>query len=128
MVERKGATAMDGGSYPFQDMQSDGHRYDVMEFINIDNPDEDAKDAARKEHLLDLLDLGAYSTADDVRRRAISFRRQAQEKGVNTETLNALKWVLGKTNDCLDDSEFSLFLLNDFGFDEISAFRTLQKS
>ena len=73
---------------------------------------------------LKVLNLNFESTADDVRRVAISMRRQMQEKGLNIESVKALKWALERTNDCQDERQFLWFLLDDFSFKSVESGRS----
>lgn len=77
-----------------------------------------------REHQLEILDLNLESTADDVRRVAISMRAQMREKGLNVESVKALRWILEKTNDCLNERQFLWFLLEDCSFKSIESMRS----
>jgi len=63
-----------------------------------------------------------YST-ENIRRVAISLRRQMQEKGLNAESVKALQWALNETQDCQTDKEFLSFLLDDASFEDLDISR-----
>lgn len=68
---------------------------------------------------LKALGLNRESTADDVRRVAISMRVTMKEGGLNSESFRALEWALEKTNDCRDPREFLWFLLDNCSFESV---------
>jgi len=73
---------------------------------------------------LKTLKLSAESTAYEVRSVAISMRIQMQEKGLNVESVKALKWALERTNDCQDERQFLWFLLNNYSFASVESSRS----
>ena len=88
------------------------------EFPFYDNESEEAGE------FLKVLGLTPESTIDDVRRTAISMRREMQEKGLNAESVKALQWALGRTNDCQDERQFLWFLLDNFSFESVESGRS----
>lgn len=72
---------------------------------------------------LKFLHLTEESTSDDVRRTAISLKSRLHGAGFNDKELKALRFVLEKTNDCVDDREFLGFLLENVSFERIRAAR-----
>jgi len=79
-------------------------------------------DDEQKNHL-ETLNLTPESSAEDVRRAAISFRRKFEESGLNTDSVRALRWALEITNDAMDDREFLRFMLNGSSFENIESDR-----
>ncbi len=79
---------------------------------------------AESGNYLEILHLAPSSTADDVRRAAISMRAQMREKGLNADSVKALQWALWRTNDCQTDEDFLGFLLQGWTFEEIEDNRT----
>jgi hypothetical protein len=91
-------------------------------FKNLDFAGIPLRDLKRQDGRLEILGLNLESTVDDVRRTAISFRRQFQEKGLNANQIKALQFVLQATEDCpslgyLDP--FLNFMLSDKSFDDL---------
>jgi hypothetical protein len=70
-----------------------------------------------------LLGLTFESTADETRNAALAKREQMREKGLNIETVKALRWALEQTHDCLSENQFLWFLLEDFSFESIESSR-----
>jgi hypothetical protein len=70
---------------------------------------------------LDTLGLNNESTADDVRRVAISMRVKMQETGLSSKSFKALEWALEKTNDCRNPREFLWFLLDNYEFESVES-------
>jgi hypothetical protein len=97
-----------------------------LEYLNrlddISFPFTGKLDAEDEKYLKALL-LGADSSAEDVRRTAISLRRKFENDGLDALTVRALRWSLKKTKDTLDDAEFLQFLVNDTPFEQIEADR-----
>jgi hypothetical protein len=82
------------------------------------HPFKGTADVSQKEYLK-ILHLTAKSSAEDVRRIAISARRKFEESGLDAQTVRALEWSLKQTNDAMDDREFLHFLLNGLDFETI---------
>ena len=95
-------------------------------FIKVDNDVLTDPWSARKRARLETLRLNIDSTVDDARRVAISLRLKAQESGVDTKSLNTLRWVLKLTNDCQNDAEFNDFLLEGRTFEQIENARSIE--
>lgn len=72
---------------------------------------------------LKTLGLNIDSSVEEIRRVAISTRRQMQEKGLNVESVKALEWVLKRTGDCNNEPELLWFLLDDVSFEKLENFR-----
>ena len=70
---------------------------------------------------LDTLGLNNESTADDVRRVAISMRAKMREGGLNAKSAKALGWALEKTNDCKNPTQFFWFLLDNYEFESVES-------
>jgi hypothetical protein len=86
-------------------------------FKNLDFAGIPLRDLKRQDGRLEILGLNLESTVDDVRRTAISFRRQ-----FNANQIKALQFVLQATEDCpslgyLDP--FLNFMLSDKSFDDL---------
>lgn len=78
-----------------------------------------------EKHYLNVLHLNKGSTAEDVRRVAITTRAKMGEGciGLNGDSLRSLFWTLDKTNDCINEQEFFRFLLKNSTFEEIEVDR-----
>ena len=98
-----------------------------LPFADLENPriknEYDQKKFEEESSFLNTLNLNTKSTADRVRRVAISLRRKFEEGGINVDTVKALKWALEKTSDCKDANEFLSFLLEKGSFGSIEADR-----
>jgi len=76
---------------------------------------------ANREKQLEVIGLTLESTADDVRRVAISMRAQMRGKGLNAESVKALEYALEKTKDCEDERQFLWFLLDGYSFEDVES-------
>jgi hypothetical protein len=116
---------MSDPEHPFKFLQHNtGVDWDRMEVINVEKPDEEAQYSVQQRQLLNQIGLSEYSTAGEVREKAMSLREAAQEN-TSIVTINTLKWVLGITKNCKDDEEFNAFFLRNSTFKEISESRNL---
>jgi hypothetical protein len=81
-----------------------------------------------EKHHLEVLHLNSKSTADEVRRVAITAQAKMREDcvGLNGDLQRGLFWALGRTNDCINEQEFFRFLLRDSTFEEIERDREIQ--
>jgi len=77
-----------------------------------------------REEQLEVIGLAVESSADDVRRVAISMRAQMREKGLNAQSVKALEYALEKTKDCEDERQFLWFLLDGYSFEDIEGSRS----
>ena len=98
----------------FPEMQGDSHWWAIMEYINMDHPDEDARWAHTSEEILRRFGLSPYSTAGEVRQAARKKREEylklLRDNGME-DILPDLFFLLGST-DNLETIHDIIFFLN----------------